>query len=228
MVKLYLRLIRLVSMAALAASVLCCTTAASGQKVAETPKIAVVGHGSVTVPPDLAVLTAAVETTSESARAASATNAEKTSEVVEAVKEILREDDSIRTTNFSLQPRYAPRRPGAQAPPEITGYVARNEVRVEMRDLELVGRIIDAAIEAGANRASSLRFLREDRTPLHEALAKAGTEARAQAESIAAALRSVQENYDRFQKEIEELREERDKNWKATRKDLERRIAEAQ
>ena len=73
-------------------------------------------------------------------------------------------------------------------PPEITGYVATNEVRVEMRNLEVVGQIIDAAIEAGANRASSLRFLREDRSPLHEALAKAGTEARAQAESIAAAL----------------------------------------
>ena len=151
----------------------------------EARTIVVVGHGEVAVAPDLAVVTAAVETTSPSAREAVATNAEKSSIVLERIKELLRETDSIRTTNFSLQPRYARRGPDLA---KITGYVARNEVRVEIRNLEVVGQILDAAIEAGANRASGLRFLREDRSPLREALAKAGAEARAQAETIASAL----------------------------------------
>ncbi len=157
------------------------------QVTANERTIVVVGRGEVTVAPDLAVFSAAVETTDPSARVATETNAEKTTRVVEAVKALLGENDSLRTTGFSLQPQYATRRAGS-SPPEITGYIARNQVRIELRNLEAVGPVLDAALEAGANRASDLRFERQDRSPIREALASAGAEARAQAESIAAAL----------------------------------------
>jgi uncharacterized protein len=62
-------------------------------------------------------------------------------------------------------------------------------VRVESRDLTIVGDLIDAAITAGANRTDMLAFNLENRAPhLREALKEAGAEARAQAESIAEAL----------------------------------------
>lgn len=157
------------------------------QITAKERTIVVIGRGEVTVAPDLAVLSAAVETTDPSARVATETNAEKTTRVVEAVKALLGENDSLRTTGFSLQPRYAARRT-AGSPPEISGYVARNQVRIELRNLDAVGPVLDAALEAGANRTSDLRFERKDRSPMREALALAGAEARAQAESIAAAL----------------------------------------
>jgi len=62
-------------------------------------------------------------------------------------------------------------------------------VLVTTRQLDHVGAILDAALDAGANRASNLSFGVENPQPaMRQALAAAGSEARAQAESIAGAL----------------------------------------
>lgn len=151
--------------------------------------ITVVGHGEVEASPDTAVVELAVETTAESADQVSSQNARLATRVIEAVKGLLGDDDRVTTTGYSLQPRYAQRKPGSEAPPEITGYIASNQVRIETHDLEKVGEVIDAGIAAGANRTTNLRFTLEERGPhLREALREAGEEARAQAESIAATL----------------------------------------
>ena len=177
-----------------AAAVLAALLAAGGvayaqEAPAERRTISVVGRGEVSAAPDLAAVSVAVETTARTAGQATAANAEKSTRVVQAIRRLLGEDDSLSTTRYDLQPRYAPRKPGGQAPPEITGYVARNEVRAEIHGLDDVGEILDAAMQAGANRASNLSFLIENRDPhIRAALARAGAEARAQAESIAAAL----------------------------------------
>ncbi|HVR30698.1 MAG TPA: SIMPL domain-containing protein [Thermoanaerobaculia bacterium] len=151
--------------------------------------VTVMGHGEVKASPDLALIQLAVETTGENAARATAENARRTTAVIAAVKEKIGDQGRVTTTGYQVEPRYAIRRPGSEAPPEITGYIARNHVRVESRDLEVVGQLIDAAMEAGANRTNSLSFTLEHRTPhLRRALEKASAEARAQAESIASAL----------------------------------------
>jgi hypothetical protein len=151
--------------------------------------LSVVGHGEVKASPDLAFVQLAVETTAETAARATSENARRTTAVIDALKKKIGAKDRVTTTGYSLQPQYATRRPGSDAPPEITGYVASNQVRVESRDLAKVGDLIDAAIAAGANRTDLLSFTLENRSPhLREALQEAGAEARAQAESIAEAL----------------------------------------
>jgi len=143
---------------------------------AGTPRtISVIGQGEVVAAPDLAILGLSVETTARTADEASRTNASKSSAVVGAIKGLYGKDDSLKTTGYTLQPRYGDRKPGSQTPPAIVGYVARNEVQAEIHDLEAVGKILDAALAAGANRASNLRFLVEDRNPhVRAALARAG------------------------------------------------------
>jgi uncharacterized protein len=151
--------------------------------------LTVMGYGEVKTSPDLAFVVLAVETTAESAAKATSENARRTTAVIDALKKKIGDKDRVTTTGYSLQPQYANRRPGSDAPPEIAGYVAFNQVRVESRDLTKVGDLIDAAIAAGANRTDALSFNLENRAPhLREALKKAGAEARAQAESIAEAL----------------------------------------
>ncbi|HVS03895.1 MAG TPA: SIMPL domain-containing protein [Thermoanaerobaculia bacterium] len=152
--------------------------------------ITVTGHGEVTSTPDLAWVTLAVETEAPDAAAAGARNAERAAAVIAAVEELLAPEDRVVTTGYSLQPRYTQPRPQQRAEaPEIAGYVARNEVRAELHDVDRVGRLIDAALAAGANRVSDLQFVLEQRGPhLARALQQAAAEARAQAEAIAGAL----------------------------------------
>jgi uncharacterized protein YggE len=158
----------------------------------EAPKrrtIDVSGRGEVSVAPDLAILAFAVETANPEAGTAVSQNAAKSAKVSAALKSRLGPKDSMSTTRYSLEPRYQYPERGSDAPPTITGYVARNDVRLEIHALDGVGALIDAATAAGANRVSELQFTLEERGPaLRSALAKAGSEARAQAESVAAAL----------------------------------------
>jgi hypothetical protein len=151
--------------------------------------ISVSAEGEVTAAPDLAVVSFAVETTAPQAAAAVGDNATKSDAVAAAIKKELGEKGKITATRYSLEPIYERREPGSPAPPAISGYVARNEVRVETLRLDAVGQLIDAAARAGANRVSNLEFNLQDRTrQLAEALQRAGREARQQAETVAQAL----------------------------------------
>jgi uncharacterized protein YggE len=149
----------------------------------------VVGNGIVRRAPDLAVIAFAVETTAREAASAVAGNAKQSGALAAAIKSQIGDGDRVETTRYSLDPIYEQRERGSNAPPRITGYVARNEVRVQSRRVDQVGKLIDAATAAGANRINSLDFTLEDRAAAHaEALRKAGGDARRQAETIAAAL----------------------------------------
>jgi len=153
------------------------------------PQISVVGNGVVRLTPDLAVIAFAVETTAREAAAAVAGNAKQSGALAAAIKSQIGDGDRVETTRYSLDPIYEQRERGSNAPPRITGYVARNEVRVQSRRVDQVGKLIDAATAAGANRINSLDFTLEDRAAAYgEALRKAGGDARRQAETIAAAL----------------------------------------
>jgi uncharacterized protein YggE len=150
--------------------------------------ISVSGVGEISAAPDLATLSVAVETTSTKAAEAVQDNAARSAKVASALRGLLGKEDKLSTTNYALEPRYdqGKREPGEA---RIIGYVARNEVQVEVHHIEAVGTLIDAAIAAGANRISGLQFTLSNRNAqLQAALQKAAGEARAQAESVAAAL----------------------------------------
>lgn len=151
--------------------------------------IAVSGEGRVSATPDLAIVSFGVETTAANASAAVAENAKKSNSLMEALKKRLGERDQVSTTQYSLSPVYEQRERVSTAPPKITGYIASNVVRAELRDITAVGALIDAAIAAGANRADDLQFTLEERGEAHsKALARAGEDALRQAQATAAAL----------------------------------------
>ncbi len=164
--------------------------AIADDKSAETRRtISVAGQGEVSIAPDLAILVVAIETTAPNAADAAGENATRSAKVASTLKGMVGKDDKVTTTRYSLEPRYEPAKRGEPGEPRIIGYVARNEVQVETHKIDAAGFLIDAAINAGANRVSSLQFTLANRNEqLRAALAKAGGEARAQAESVAAAL----------------------------------------
>ena len=69
--------------------------------------------------------------------------------------------DKLTTTGYGLDPQYAPIKSGEPNQPRIVGYVARNQVRAETHAIEAVGKLIDAATTAGANRVDGLEFTLE-------------------------------------------------------------------
>lgn len=159
----------------------------------ETPPrrtIEVTGQGEVKAAPDLAVVSFAVETTAVTAGAAGADNARKSTALADAIKKEIGSNGKVSTTRYSLDPVYEQRERGAvTAPPRITGYVARNQVRAETHAIDSVGTLIDAATAAGANRVDGLEFTLEQRTAAqNDALQRAGQDARRQAEAAATAL----------------------------------------
>lgn len=174
---------------------LCLLLLVPAARAADPPPrtITVNGEGRATAAPDRAVLAFAVETAAPTAGEAVRDNAARSAALAAAIKAQLGAQDTVSTTQYALSPRYEqPDRPAMAAPPappKIVGYVASNAVRVELRDVTAVGALIDAATKAGANRVDDLQFTLEDRAAAQaEALARAGEDARRQAQAAATAL----------------------------------------
>jgi len=152
----------------------------------EAPFIEVSGQGSVELPSDQAEISFAMETHAEDAAGAASANANEMSRVFTAIRSGEFEGLQLETFGYSLQPQYAT---SEQRVRSIVGYIAYNNIRVTISDVDAVGRLIDVAVAAGANRVASITFSASDTEPARaEALAEAVGNARAQAEVIAASL----------------------------------------
>jgi uncharacterized protein len=162
---------------------------ATAQVPGEAPPrtIHVNAQASVQRMPDRATVQLAVETIAETARDATARNAAAMDRVLAALRQLGIPDARIRTTRIALQPRYDQRRDVPE--PVIVAYQAVNQVTVRLDDMGLVGRTVDAAVQAGANRVTGISFeLSDPLAAYHEALRMAVAQAAEEAAVVAAAL----------------------------------------
>ncbi|HET8548592.1 MAG TPA: SIMPL domain-containing protein [Bryobacteraceae bacterium] len=148
------------------------------------PYVRAHGEATISVRPDEAKVNVAVVTEAPSAQGAADDNANKTSSVFTALRSVLGQQAQIETVSYSVQPRYVYPRDGGQ--PTLVGYMAQSVTEVTLNNLGIVGRVIDTAVQAGANRVDSLRFMLHDDEPVRlQALTEAGKKARARAQAIA-------------------------------------------
>ena len=105
--------------------------------------------GEVTRDPDLAIISAGVQTLQPTATAAIEENATRMERVRAALKRAGIADKDIQTSSISLNPEY---RYVENQPPVLTGYRASNTVNVKFRDLKRSGAILDALVKEGANQ----------------------------------------------------------------------------
>jgi uncharacterized protein YggE len=149
------------------------------------PPITATAAGEVRVTPDRALLQLAVHSQGESAAAAAADNATKQTRVIEAVKAAGVAPAQIRTSGYNVHPEYVH---SGNKPPRVTGYRAGNTVLVEVRAIGDIGKIIDAALGAGANTIGSLGlYAANTDSARREAVGQAVTKARAEASAAAVA-----------------------------------------
>ena len=150
------------------------------------PVVRATGEASVTATPDRATVQIGVVTQSASAQAAAAANAKELESVLAQLRKALGPTGELKTVAYSVNPNY---RYQPNAAPVITGYTASNTIQLITDDLSRLGRIIDAASQAGANNIQSLQFGLKDENPVRaQALREAARQARANAEAMAAAL----------------------------------------
>jgi uncharacterized protein YggE len=153
----------------------------------ERPSVRASGEAVVQVKPDIARIDFGVTSQAATAQQAAAQNAKNLDAVLAALRRIMGPKADVRTISYSLTPNYRYPREGGK--PEITGYTANNVVQATTGELDTVGKLIDAATQAGANNIHRLHFsLRDEQAVRAQALAEAARKARANAEAIAAAL----------------------------------------
>jgi len=147
--------------------------------------ITVTGTGAVTLKPDLAYVYIGVQTQDSSASTAMNENNTKAQALIAAIKSFGVEDDDIQTSNFSIYPQDV-----YDDSYNVIGvtYVVQNTVHVTVRDLETLGALLDAAVEAGSNTIYSISFDVADRTEaVSQARLAAVENARQQADELAGA-----------------------------------------
>ena len=128
-----------------------------------TPEITATGRGEVAVTPDRAAVLVTVESRAPSAAAAASANASKMTAVFQALRGAGLTQADLTTSGYSVgqdprtmrmgMPFGAP--PGPAVPVE---FLARNTVRAVVRRLDDTGKVIDAALAAGATSIASVQF----------------------------------------------------------------------
>jgi uncharacterized protein YggE len=136
--------------------------------------IRVGGNATVSLAADTATVQIGVETRNESVKEAQRENANLMGAVLEAIKEVGIEEKDIVTSQFNVFSNY-------EYEPSVLGqetrkqyYQVQNTVSVTVHDLSMIGSVLDAAMDAGANTTYGISF---SSTQANEAYQKALTRA---------------------------------------------------
>lgn len=112
------------------------------------------GKGSIMVKPDIAVVNIGVATENKDLKIAQEENAEKSTAVYNTlIKNKVAEKD-IMTESYTITPEYD----YVEGKQIFRNYKVSNIFKVTIRDLSMVGEVIDDAVNSGANIVNSIVF----------------------------------------------------------------------
>jgi uncharacterized protein YggE len=157
--------------------------------------VSVTGTGRVTLTPDRASFNAGVQTVAPTLGAATQENGARMTAILGALKAAGATERDLRTTGLSIYPQQAQQ--GEGKPLRIVGYQVSNSVTVTKDDPAVVARLVEVAVNAGANAVSGVSFTVSDpargrdtglQAAFADAKAKADVLARAAGRSIGRAL----------------------------------------
>jgi uncharacterized protein len=147
--------------------------------------VTVAGTGRAGRPAELAQATFVAEAVRESAAEARSAAAEIAGAVVAALRAAGVAEADLRTAGLDVSANWE--HDGVRM--VRNGFTVTNRIGVTVRDLEAVGRVLDAGLEAGATGLDGVTFLLDDEAaPAEQARRAAVADARRRAETIADAL----------------------------------------
>lgn len=146
--------------------------------------IVVSGEATVRRVPDLAVVSLAVAVRDRRAGAARDEANRRASGILARLRELGLPEADVQAPSLAVQPTYEYGR-GA---PKVTGYEAARRMTIRVRDIDLLGTILDGLVDDGATRVHGTSMeLADPEAASREALAAAVAVARSRAEALAAA-----------------------------------------
>ncbi len=146
--------------------------------------ISVLGHGEVTGPPDLGIVTIGVDCRGETVAAASTDANRAASALVDSIRRNKVAERDIQTSRLTIYPDYD----HAAGVQRVIGYRATTTQVVLIRDLDHLAAVIDSAVGAGGDSTvlEGVRFaVVDDAARLDEARARAWADAQRKAEQLA-------------------------------------------
>ncbi len=155
------------------------------------PRINVQGEGRADIAPDMAILTLTVMREDKTARGALDANTAAMAEVLAAMRKQGIAESDLQTSGFAIQPRMhypRPRSGESEQPPQIIGYTVQNTLTVRIRDIDLVGELLDLSVSLGVNQGGQLSWSNQDPSAaLEEARKLAVQDAARRAQTLASA-----------------------------------------
>jgi len=151
------------------------------------------GSGNVIGTPDRAQVTFAVETENPVVKTAQQANAMQMTKVIDALVAAGLPKDALKTSGYTIYPVYDDYTKSLLEQ-KIRTYRVTNTLTVTLHDVNRTGEVIDIAVANGINQASSIQFMLSDEQSQvlrTEALKKAVSRARADADTVAGALGTV-------------------------------------
>lgn len=118
-------------------------------------EIVVTGTGKVSAQPDQATISIGVQITAPTLGEATREANESMTKVLDAIKAQGVDAKDIQTTQYSVSPVTTYKE---NEPPKVTGYQVTNIVSVTVKDIDNVGKVLDAGMSAGANYLGGVFF----------------------------------------------------------------------
>ncbi|ABX13256.1 SIMPL domain-containing protein [Nitrosopumilus maritimus] len=122
--------------------------------------IDVVGIGMISTDPDLLTIRLGLETKGDTANDALTANSAQMSKILQALKSVGISESEISTSSLNIRPQYeyVYDETRDRDTRTLVGYEASNIVTVETKSLDLAASIIDASVNAGANKVDSVYY----------------------------------------------------------------------
>jgi uncharacterized protein YggE len=153
---------------------------------AAPPQVVASASGEARLTPDRAAVYVGVQTRATTAAVAARDNAQRQRAIIDTIVTLGVPRDQISTESYNVSPEMQYDRDGQRS--TVTGYVVSNVVRVELRRIDQVASVIDAALAKRANQINSLEFFSSNTDAARrQALAEAIGKARGDADAMARA-----------------------------------------
>lgn len=127
--------------------------------------ISTTGEATISVTPDMAVLTLGVQSTDKDVKVAYNDNKTKMDAILKELSNLGIEKKDIKTTTFSVNPNYD----WSDGSSKLIGYNVTNLVTVKIRDLSKVGIVLESAILQNSNAINGLEYKVSDNSKNYKA-----------------------------------------------------------
>jgi uncharacterized protein len=147
-----------------------------------TPAIITSGDAIVSKKPDLAIVSAGIESDGSTATAAQTDLASKAGRLISRIKGLGVPDSDLNTTGYWIGPMYDP------SGRTVSGYRASEQLQAKWHNVDTVGKALDAIVQEGGATNVSVGFtLADPKSAQAEARTLAIADARSKAQAMASA-----------------------------------------